>query len=71
MHAFAYETPKDPVRATAAAKRSCELEDPLGCNSVGYHYEIGEGVPADPAQATRFYKRSCDLGMQASCKKLK
>lgn len=47
--------------------RSCELEDPLGCDRMGVMWEHGVGQPADPARAYDAYRRACGGGYAPAC----
>ncbi|MDA3046194.1 hypothetical protein OFO10_03400 [Campylobacter sp. VBCF_06 NA8] len=54
-------------KAVELVKKSCELNDPWGCNYLGYIYDKGEAIRQDDDLAVKFYKKSCELGHGQAC----
>lgn len=68
MHQFEYRNPDcDPVRAAAAYRRGCELDDGESCFQLSWLYQEGKGVAADAAQARQLSDKACRAGLAKAC----
>lgn len=62
-HVCRYENIRDCVN-------QCMQYEPSSCNSLGYRYEVGDGVSRDEVRARLFYQTACALKHAKACTNL-
>ncbi|CUU79728.1 sel1 repeat family protein [Campylobacter hyointestinalis subsp. hyointestinalis] len=62
----AYEN-RDYFKAKKYFQKACEGENAGGCVSLGFLYELGQGVKQNKLKAKELYGRACDMGVQLGC----
>ncbi len=60
----------DYVRSAIAARKGCDLGNPIACWNLGIAYDFGEGVPEDWKTAQEFTAKACVLGMPSGCNEI-
>ena len=51
-------------------KRSCNLNDGVGCAKLGYLYHTGQIVKQDFTKAKEYYSKSCNMNVGVACNNL-
>lgn len=62
---------KDYFKTFESYSKACNAGDAVGCRSIGYLYENGQGSRLDIAKAADFYGKACDMKDQAGCENYK
>ncbi|MCR6573891.1 tetratricopeptide repeat protein [Campylobacter insulaenigrae] len=57
----------DYLIALKCFKKSCDLNDGLGCFNLGAMYAIGSGVRKDISKALEYFGKACDLRDDLDC----
>ncbi|MCR6588090.1 tetratricopeptide repeat protein [Campylobacter insulaenigrae] len=57
----------DYLIALKCFKKSCDLNDGLGCFNLGIMYANGSGIKKDNFKAVELYQKSCDLNDGLGC----
>jgi TPR repeat protein len=68
--ASGYEMRKDLKEAVKYYERMCNFGSAVGCNTLGWMYDHGEGVPVDDRKAIELYRKACDIGYAMGCNNL-
>ena len=54
-------------KAAELYQKACDSGNAVGCLSLGFLYENGQGVRQNFSTAKEYYGKACDLGLQLGC----
>ena len=58
---------KDHFQAIEYFRKSCALDDSLGCVYLAVMYTNGEGVRQNKSKALKLFGKACDLKSEIGC----
>ncbi|WQR84029.1 sel1 repeat family protein [Helicobacter pylori] len=71
LYEYGQGVEKNLTKAAQFYSKACDLNNSVGCGSLGLLYEYGQGVEKNLTKAAQYISKACKLGDQKACEVLK